>query len=745
MNDSKRTPIAKEHAATGRNLDHRVRNDIEGLRAVAVLSVLLNHGFPKLLPGGFAGVDIFFVISGYLIGRHLLQDIRACRFSFLRFYAKRARRIFPALTLMLICVWTAGWLLFSAPEFEALGRHIVTGAFFSNNFLLWSESGYFDTAALDKPLLHLWSLGIEEQFYLLVPALLWLGTKQSVGSIRWVARLGVLSLLATTIVGDLNYPSSFYLLHTRFWELAVGVILAQIELSVRPQVIQSNAIRSASKRDIAEILVLSLAIAFSALVEIGSGDQKWEWDAALRDGALTAALLVALTVCVIASCYQREDTWNKLCSWLVRHGTRLAAASSAAGITLILISITEVSSTNWPGAETLLPVLGAAFVIAAGPTTVFNNFLMKKPLAFVGGISYPLYLWHWPMLVFFRLQNPEPDAVDIAFVLAAAFVLACLTKYFLEEPVRFGKLGFAVVTPPSISFVVLALAVAGLLGWRVVASNGSPTRFSSTLRAVAAWSEGNPDAQWRVGRCYYYPGDDRDFLSECTPVKRPNAPLVLLWGDSHAAHLYAGIIALQTTTNFDIAQWTSAGCPPTLSPFSGESRTCPRRRATVMVSLGHLKPDTVVLGGAWERYLESGQSPDAIVDSLSETIRWLRAQGTKRVVIFGPGPVWMTSLSVDLFRFMARHRSNEIPLRLGKVPREIWRLDAAMAAEAAAEHVQYVSVLRFFCDNSGCLTVGDRTLTRPDLLYRDRDHLTASGSTLLIAHSRSQLFGQPGQ
>src|ERR1700734_1201990 len=175
---------------------HRVRNDIEGLRALAVLSVLINHAFPKALPGGFAGVDIFFVISGYLIGRHLLQDIQAGRFSILGFYAKRARRIFPALALVLIAVWGVGWLVLSAREFSTLGQQIVASAFFSNNVLLWLESGYFDVAALDKPLLHLWSLGIEEQFYLLVPAMLWFGNKGKSGSVRWVARLGAMSLLA---------------------------------------------------------------------------------------------------------------------------------------------------------------------------------------------------------------------------------------------------------------------------------------------------------------------------------------------------------------------------------------------------------------------------------------------------------------------------------------------------------------------------------------------------------------------
>src|SRR5580658_3487587 len=257
---------------------HRTRYDIEGLRALAVLSVLMNHAFPKALPGGFAGVDIFFVISGYLIGRHLLQDIQAGRLSILRFYAARARRIFPALALVLICVWCVGWVLFTGPEFAALGRHMVAATLFSNNFLLWSESGYFDATALDKPLLHLWSLGIEEQFYLLVPAMLWLGAKGTEASIRWVARLGALSLLSTILLGDFDYVSSFYLLHTRFWELAAGVLLAQATLQ--------SGIQSVSKRDAREVQLFALAIVFCSVLVLGASGARWERNTVVADVGL---------------------------------------------------------------------------------------------------------------------------------------------------------------------------------------------------------------------------------------------------------------------------------------------------------------------------------------------------------------------------------------------------------------------------------------------------------------------------
>ena len=584
----------------------RVRNDIEGLRALAVLSVLANHAFPKALPGGFAGVDIFFVISGYLIGRHLLQDIQAGRLSFLGFYAKRARRIFPALALMLIFVWGVGWRVLSAPEFAGLGRHVAAAAVFSNNILLWSQSGYFDAAAIDKPLLHLWSLGIEEQFYLLVPAMLWAGTRGAVGSIRWVARLGALSLLATMMMSNLDYFASFYLLHTRFWELGAGVVLAQAELRMLAHAQQQGGSILASKRDVREILLFSFAAIFVGILMLGTGDVRREWDAVLRGAGSGMVIAVAFATVFLADRCGDRVAFDQLRSWRARHATRLATAASMIGTALVCISLATLTSTHWPGVQTVLPVVGAALFIAATPMASCNRLLAWKPLVVIGGISYPLYLWHWPVIVIWRLLSPDARGFDLLIPLTLSFVLSWLTTKLLEEPVRFGKLGAAKFAPPPLRFVILGLAAVGLLGSLVVATNGVPSRFPPRLQAVADWSEVNPDVDWRVGHCYIYLGDTKEFSGECTPVKQPGVPLILLWGDSHAAHLYPGLADLQLKTSFDIAQWTSAGCPPTMESFVGENSDCPRRRTIAMAKLTQLEPDTIVLGGAWERYLESG-------------------------------------------------------------------------------------------------------------------------------------------
>jgi peptidoglycan/LPS O-acetylase OafA/YrhL len=156
---------AANSGANDKHTGSGYRPDIDGLRAVAVLSVVIFHAFPGLLRGGFVGVDIFFVISGFLISTILIGNLRRGRFSLAEFYGRRVRRIFPALLLVLIASEALGWFTLLADEYQQLGKHTAGGAGFVSNFVLWGESGYFDSTAESKPLLHLWSLGIEAQFW----------------------------------------------------------------------------------------------------------------------------------------------------------------------------------------------------------------------------------------------------------------------------------------------------------------------------------------------------------------------------------------------------------------------------------------------------------------------------------------------------------------------------------------------------------------------------------------------------
>ncbi|RKP43271.1 acyltransferase family protein [Trinickia fusca] len=211
--------LPESTAAVARS--HVYRADIDGLRAVAVLAVVIFHAFPTALPGGFVGVDIFFVISGYLITGILLNDLRADRFSIARFYSRRIRRIFPALLTVLLVTWTLGWFSLTGGEYKELGKHVLAGAGFMSNWALWTEAGYFDQTSSAKPLLHLWSLGVEEQFYIVWPILLLIAFRmRRVG--LFCALAGLASFGCNLWLTWHHRSAAFYWPTGRVWEFAAG-------------------------------------------------------------------------------------------------------------------------------------------------------------------------------------------------------------------------------------------------------------------------------------------------------------------------------------------------------------------------------------------------------------------------------------------------------------------------------------------------------------------------------------------
>ncbi|TAN84107.1 MAG: acyltransferase, partial [Gallionella sp.] len=376
------------------------RPDIDGLRAIAVLSVVIFHAFPSLAHGGFVGVDIFFVISGFLISKHIWEELGAGVFSIRTFYARRIRRIFPALSLVLLACLVMGWVILAPGEYEQLGKHVVAGAVFVSNIVLWKESGYFDNAADTKPLLHLWSLGIEEQFYIVWPLLLaffWRYTRH----FGWMfpCILGA-SLAYSMVVVRHDAVADFYSPLTRFWELALGAGLAFM-------VARKQAASAMSR---------------------------------------------------------------SLISWI--------------GLCLILAAIMVIEKEDpFPGTLALLPTLGAACLIYAGEGVWLNRqVLSHRLLVWIGLISYPLYLWHWPLLSFARImESGTPSVGARIWLVAASIALAWLTYRFLERPVR---------SRPRSGNIVLALCLAMLLlgaaGLAVKKLDGFKSRQFSMLNGDPA-------------------------------------------------------------------------------------------------------------------------------------------------------------------------------------------------------------------------------------------------------------------
>ncbi len=360
-----------------------------------MLSVVIFHAFPSLIHGGFVGVDIFFVISGFLISKHIWEELLTGTFSIRTFYARRVRRIFPALIVVLLVCLGFGWVILAPEEYEQLGKHIVAGAIFISNLIFWQEAGYFDNAADTKPLLHLWSLGIEEQFYIAWPLLLIFLSRYR-RYFGW-ALLGILgaSLTYSIVVVGHDAVADFYSPLTRFWELALGAGLAHF-VAHKPAV-------SAMNRSI--ISWLGLGLIFCAVIII-----------------------------------QRDY--------------------------------------SFPGAWALLPTMGAAFLIYAGEDAWPNRqVLSNRVLVWVGLISYPLYLWHWPLLSIARIMESETPSVEVRlWLVIASIVLAWMTYRLLELPVRSKPRSRKIVF-----MLCLGMFLLGLAGLIVRKLDGFNTRQFSML------------------------------------------------------------------------------------------------------------------------------------------------------------------------------------------------------------------------------------------------------------------------
>jgi peptidoglycan/LPS O-acetylase OafA/YrhL len=344
----------------------KYRPEIDGLRAFAVLVVIAFHNFPTIISGGFVGVDIFFVISGYLISSIIFRNLDLNSFNFIIFYQKRIRRIYPALILVMgFSLLTGSFLLFP-DELEYLGKHTLGGTLFISNIVLWNESGYFDKITQTKVLMHLWSLGVEEQFYLIWPILLGIIWKMEK---KFLMILLLFSAsLAYCVLRTYTFPATaFFSPLARFWELGAGGIIAYLELYKRIPFVKNNT------------------------------------------------------------------PFNLPISMLI-------------GLLLVGPAILFNENLRFPGFIALLPVLGSTLLLGLtmNEGLYIAKILSVKPLVYLGKISYPLYLWHWPILSLMFIVGG--DTLPLFWKLSGILLtlaLSIATYLFIENPIRRGSFGNA--------------------------------------------------------------------------------------------------------------------------------------------------------------------------------------------------------------------------------------------------------------------------------------------------------------
>lgn len=543
----------------------KYRPDIDGLRAFAVLSVVLYHAFPTVVRGGYVGVDVFFVISGFLISSILFREMTEDRFSLTAFYGRRIRRIFPALAVCLAAVLAYGFVALMPFELAQLGKHVFFGASFLSNIALWSESGYFDSAASLKPLLHLWSLGVEEQFYILWPALLWMVFRIGAPVEKLLVALFLLSFAINIALSTTSTSTAFYLPVSRFWELLAGAGLAcRLKISIPPNV------------------------------------RSW----------MSLAGLAALVTSV---------------------------ALFTAGI-------------NFPGWPALLPVAGSMALIFAGPAAIVNRIVLSnRAVVFVGLISYPLYIWHWPLISYaliVRMEKALTPLMAIALV-ALSFLLAWATYRFIECPVRFGEHRHRRTV-----IVAACTAALGAFGLAVWINNGFPERFPPypgglDIRKISA---AKFDHIYQPTKGMEVTDQDTILISHLGRGDRK----VALAGDSMLQHY--GPRVQQLADEGRLAANTYFVTLPSCAPVPGliDSSRCYILPDLLAELVRREKVQTVVLGASWIGYSgakqlverEGGRSPldtaegkDAFYANLEDYVRKLQGEGAKVYLVLGvPGP-----------------------------------------------------------------------------------------------------------
>ncbi|CAF1232686.1 unnamed protein product [Adineta ricciae] len=627
------------------------RPDIDGLRGVAILAVLAFHVFPNCLPGGYVGVDIFFVVSGYLITSIIDNEIDTNSFSFLQFYCRRIRRLYPSLILVLIACYAVGWHFLCPADFGNLNAYIFSGAFFFANFLANKDTQYFNGQSDAKPLLHLWSLGIEEQFYIIWPVIVYIARKIKLNVQLLTIVLALISFaininqIRTDIVQTFFWPTS------RFWELLIGAQLSFVSKS-------SDSYCSNSNRAIAcnTISIVGILLTFLPMYLLGK-------------------------------------------------------------------------KSAFPGWWALAPTTGTAFLILVGPACWINQkILSTHVLVAIGLISYPLYLYHWPLLVFVHVYAEQSISIDkLILVVVFSFAFAWLAYWFIERAFRTTRLSNL-----NHLYLIAIMSMIGFVALLTYHYDGLPNRFSPYVRSMTYLTENyfrRHMTAYGVPGSFISPRQGMDKFGTTTfNMGKPASTAVVLWGDSHAAHLRPGILAQEIELRF--TQLTASECPPIYGYDRGDIPLCKQINNNIFRIIASQKPNVVLLVANWVLYPWQ---------SVGETIAQLRNASIKNIYLIGPMPEWSKGLPRVLCDYNSRISQNKIPFRLtyGLNPYQK-QLDNQMETFANSIGVEYISQYKILCNSDGCLVRTGESIST--ITVYDLTHLTIAGSQFVVSQFPKNLF-----
>lgn len=482
------------------------RPEIDGLRAVSVIGVVLFHlglGFP----GGFVGVDVFFVISGFLITGILLRQLGEERFSLIDFWARRVRRIAPAAIVMVVGTLVIGGYLQTPERYALLARSAMAHVVMASNCYFTRDAGYFAEKSDLEPLLHTWSLSVEEQFYLIFPLLIALVWRNWRGRLIWLLGLAaVASFVWSSLEVSRDPKEAFFLLPARGWELLAGAMLAMC-----PAV----QMKSAAKETVASL-----------------------------------------------------------------------------GLLLVLVPMFVFDRTTaFPGPAALPPVLGAVLFLFAGGSTVAGRLLSWKPMVGIGLISYSLYLWHWPLVVFAREVNFELTTTWKVSLLAASFVMGYLSWRWVETPFRTG--GFLKTNARALKFGLVSAVGLFVISLGIKMSGGVPERFPKELHVIIE------DVEWN-GAEYTSAKSKAVAIGAVS-----DGPIdFVLWGDSHGASAAPAVDASAQNLGLRGRAYLNNGTPPVTGLWFADMDEEGVKKMTamndrVLDEIIEARPKLVILVGRW--------------------------------------------------------------------------------------------------------------------------------------------------
>lgn len=621
------------------------RQDIDGLRAVAVLIVLLFHAKFSDWPGGFVGVDVFFVISGYLIIPHIAAALKRGRFHLIEFFARRIRRLVPALVPVLIFCFTVALILYGSAGMAQFNSSLLGAAAFVSNYVFLSQSGYFQAAAEDILLLHTWSLGVEFQFYAIIP-LIFVVLYRYLNMVMVLASFGLASfVLSIALVQTGHADHAFYGILPRFWELAVGGIIGMRRLPV-PQTVQ-----------------VGFAMRLSGFIVIGYAATQFD------------------------------------------------------------------SGMPFPGFSALLPVAGAALVLAA-PMTKGEPFLWalsSKGMNWIGLRSYSIYLWHWPLIVLVgQVMTPRSKTYIAALVIS--FILADLSYRFIETPVR--RLPAWKTNTRLAALTVVPVAVFSA-AWGVVQTDvfreAQMLLPGASQRYVRDLSYGQRDEYMKTVHISEVDGDRITRGVQCSMDGRvseedtvncligdEHRQPVLVIGDSHGRDTFHALRLGFPQTDFILLHHSS--CSPAEYALPSRNKVCfPGLLRILDAFLKEIPVEIVVLSSQWA---EIG------IENLDSTLEFLSGKEVMTIII-GPTPTFRLWAPALLVQGGLTGTSADIQLKPADFQFDVEKSDRLLRNKIAGAGVSYVAVLHNFCDTSGCLAFvpgKDRIL-----MYWDNQHLTVDG------------------